>query len=110
MKDKCKELQRRRCQILCATLKVELQLEELDECENNCKRKQTSKSMFVMIKDLLCQSFLDDNSDLYQSSDTQSTGAEIGESSHLVSLSSREQVEVLPDSLDGPKEQKGQRK
>ena len=107
LKDKCKELQRRRCQILCATLKVELQLEELDECENNCKRKQTSKSMFVMIKDLLCQSFLDDNSDLYQSSDTQSTGAEIGESSHLMSLSSTKQVEVLPDSLDGPKEQKG---
>lgn len=60
-----------------------------------------------MIKDVLSQSLVDESRDLYQAGDTQSPGSEIRESSRSMRMSSTEQIEVLPDSLDNPEEQKG---
>lgn len=51
------------------------------------------------------ENLLQENSDLHQGSDTQSTGSEISESSHLTRMSSTEKTEVPTESLDDPGEQ-----
>lgn len=116
MKDKCEKLKGLSLETLSVKLKVEQQLQELDESENNCKRLQTrkskSKSVFEMIKEVLIQastsmgqtsqeqSLLDENSDLPQNGDTQSS--EIEPSSRSTRMKSTLQIEKqkLLDNLE----------